>query len=265
MSFFNNKVVWITGASSGIGEALSYAFAAEKAQLVISSNQLKELEQVKDKCIAMGAVCLACPFDLTEPQQIRMVAQEVLKKTGRIDILINNGGISQRALAEETPIELDRKIFEINFWGGVELTKQVLPSMIANKSGHIVALSSIAGKFGFKMRSAYSAAKHAIYGFYESLGVEMHGRGIYVTIATPGRVQTNISLNALTKEGKAHGQMDDGQAGGVTKEYCARMIMKAIRKKKKEQLIGGKELLMVHFKRFLPPLFNFLVTRIKAT
>ncbi len=265
MSEFKNKVVWITGASSGIGEALAYEVARQQATLILSARRIQELERVKAKCESLGSVCHIIPIDLTKPLEISAAVQKAFLLTQKIDILVNNGGVSQRSLVEETPTEVDRKLFEVNFWGAVELTKQVLPSMIAQRSGHIVAVSSIAGKFGFSMRSAYSASKHALYGFFESLRVETHHRNIKVTMVCPGRVHTNISLHAITRSGSEHGIMDHGQDGGIKAEECARQIVKAIRKNKKEVLIGGKELLMVYFKRFCPPIFYFLVTRVKPT
>jgi short-subunit dehydrogenase len=162
-------------------------------------------------------------------------------------------------------MEIFRKIMEINLFGAVLLSKYVLPVMLKNGGGHIVATSSISGKFGFNLRSAYAASKHALHGFFESVRLENYKENIRVTIVCPGRVRTNISLNALTAEGKAHGKMDDGQDGGISAESCAKQILKAIRKNKKEVLIGGKELLMVHFKRFTPFIFNRIIRNIKPT
>jgi short-subunit dehydrogenase len=183
----------------------------------------------------------------------------------KIDILINNGGVSQRTLVKDTTMEIFRKIMEINLFGAVQLTKLVLPVMIKNGGGHIIATSSISGKFGFPLRSAYAASKHALHGFFETVRLENINENIKVTIVCPGRVKTNISYNAISTDGKPHGKMDDGQNEGISPEKCALQIMKAIRKNKKEVLIGGKELMMVHFKRFAPFIFYKIASKIKST
>ncbi|MCK4663885.1 MAG: SDR family oxidoreductase [Bacteroidales bacterium] len=262
---FKDKVVWITGASSGIGEALAYSLANEKSKLIISSYEKDELNKVKDNCLKLTKECYAIVFNLLYPEEILKATKEVLKKYDKIDILINNGGISQRSLIIETPIELDRKIMEINYFGGITLTKAILPSMIKNNGGHIVVTSSISGRFGFPLRSAYAASKHAIYGFYETLRTELYKDKINVTIVCPGRIKTNISRNALTKNGSSHGIMDAGQEEGISVEKCAKKIIRAIKKNKKEVLIGGKEILMVYIKRFFPRLFNKIVLKINPT
>ena len=259
------KIVWITGASSGIGESTAYELAKIGAKLILSSNQKKELELVKNKCIELGTLCHSVFFDLTDMANIPDKVKEAASKYGTVDILFNNGGISQRSTTLETPIDVDRKIMEINYFGGIQLTKHILPVFISNGGGHIVVTTSIAGKFGFPLRSAYCASKHALYGYYETVRAEMVKHNIKVTFICPGRVQTNISINALTKEGEAHGKMDEGQDTGVSAEKAAKQIVLAIRKEKREKLIGGKELLMVYIKKYLPCLFFRIVHKIKPT
>ena len=262
---YQGKTVWITGASSGIGEAIAYEFAKYGAKLILSSRRKDELERVALACRELGSESFVYPIDLSISSQIENVADEILKKFSKVDVVIHSGGISQRSLVLETPVEVDRKIMEIDFFGGVVLTKKVLPKMVAQKYGHIVVISSVTGVFGFPQRSAYSAAKHAINGFYEALWAELHEQGIKVTIVCPGRINTNISLSALTKTGKPYGVMDHGQAGGISAEQCAREILKAMQKRKVEVYIGGKELLMVYFKRYTPWLFYKLVSKVKPT
>lgn len=263
--YFKDKVIWITGASSGIGEALAYRFAAEGAKLAISSQLPEDLHRVANKCLETCKYCVEIVFDLSDTKGINEITKRVIDHFGQIDFLIHCGGISQRAFASETSIEIDRKIMEINFFGTVALTKSVLPYMLEKKSGHIVAISSITGKFGFPLRSAYSASKHAILGFFDSLRLELFKDKIDVTVFLPGRIKTNISLNSLTRDGKYYGKMDDGQNTGMPADECARQMINAIRKKRKEVLIGNKELLMVYFKRFLPSLFFYLARKIKPT
>jgi short-subunit dehydrogenase len=264
-SYFNGKIIWITGASSGIGEALALQWAQQNTRLILSARRIDELERVAAQCRKLGSECQIFQMDLANAQQIEQVADEVLRVYGYIDILVNNGGISQRSLVNETPVAVDRLIMEVDYFSGVVLTKKVLPSMLARKCGHIITISSITGLFGFRLRSAYAAAKHAIHGFYEALWAELNDEGINVTIVCPGRVHTNISLHALTKEGKEHGIMDHGQNGGVTAEYCARQILKAAERKKVTVYVGRKELLMVYFKRYIPWLFYKLVKKVQPT
>jgi short-subunit dehydrogenase len=263
MKNLKGKVVWITGASSGIGEELAYALAREGSFLVLSARNKEKLEQVKVKCLESTAKCWVNQVDLSGNQQLDAVVKTVLVQTGRIDVLINNAGRSQRSLAKETPPEIDRNIMELNFFSVVELTKLVLPQMLKNGSGHIVVISSIAGKLGFSMRTAYSASKHALQGYFESLRTELANDNIKVTIVSPGRIKTNISVNAVTKDGSPYNIMDEGQANGMNAALCAAKIVKAIKKERKELLVGKTEILMVHIRRFLPSLYYKLVTRIK--
>lgn len=262
---FKGKTVWITGASSGIGEQLVYTCAGRGAKLIISSNQESDLDRVRKNTSEMGAECFALVFDLAEEKQVKEAGKKVLEKYNSIDVLINNGGISQRASAVDTSLKTIRKIMEINFMSAVVLSKLLLPGMIKNGGGVIAATSSITGKFGFPLRSAYAASKHALLGFFETVRLENKANNIQVTIAIPGRVQTQISVNAVTSDGSIHGKMDDGQSGGITPEACAEQYIRAIEKGKREVLIGGKELLMVYFKRFVPALFERMATKIKAT
>ena len=263
MKNLKGKVVWITGASSGIGEELAYALAREGSFLILSARNKEKLEQVKVKCLESAAKCWVHPVDLSGNQQLDAVVKAVLAQAGRIDVLINNAGRSQRSLAKETPPEIDRNIMELNFFSVVELMKLVLPQMLKNGSGHIVVVSSISGKLGFPMRTAYSASKHALQGYFESLRTELTNDNIKVTIVSPGRIKTNISVNAVTKDGSPYNIMDEGQANGMNAALCAAKIVKAIKKERKELLVGKTEILMVHIRRFLPALYYKLVTRIK--
>lgn len=262
---FQNKVVWITGASSGMGAALAKALAPLGCHLVLSARSREKLREVAEACNVPDSHILIVPFDLEQSADCEALVQTVVSKYGRIDFLFNMGGVSQRALAGETPLELDRKIMEVNYFGTIALTKSVLPVMLRQKSGHLVATSSIVGKFGFPLRSAYSASKHALHGFFETVRAENAGQGIRVTILIPGRVQTNISYSALKSNGMPHGELDEGQQSGITAEQSANQIIKAIVSNKKEALIGGRELMMVHIRRWFPALAYRIVRKIKPT
>lgn len=261
MKGFQNKVVWITGASSGIGEALAYELAREGARLVLSARNQERLEEVKKYCISLGAGAEVFPFDLSQVDEISKVADRVLNHYEQLDLLINNGGISQRALASEASLDVDRRIMEINYFGNIALTKAVLPYMLNQGHGHVSVTSSIVGKFGFPRRSAYSASKHALQGFYDSLRTEMAGRNIKITMIFPGRIRTNISLHALNKEGDEHGVMDPGQIQGMPSDQCARKVLRGIKKQKREILVGGKELILVYIRKYCPFLFYLIAKK----
>ncbi len=259
---FKDKVIWITGAASGIGEALAYRAAANGARLILSDVNETGLEAVAANCRAGGTETFPLPLDLSSRESLEKAIPAGLEKYGRVDVLINNGGISQRALTWETSLEVDYRIMNINYFGAVILTKAVLPVMLKQGSGHIAVTSSINGKFGFPMRSAYSASKHAVLGFFETLGIELAGKNIFVTVAMPGRVRTNISLHSLSADGKPHGKMDPGLASGIPAEVCARKYLDAIHKQKREILIGRKEVLLVPIRRFFPRVFFFLARKL---
>ena len=190
-------------------------------------------------------------------------ARNVLEKFGYVDMLVNNGGISQRSLVAETPMEVDRKIMQVDYFGGVQLAKAVLPSMLARGKGHFVVISSIVGVFGFPQRSAYSAAKHALHGFYESLLAENGKYGIGLTMVCPGRILTHVSLHALKADGSEYGIMDHAQKNGISAQECARRIVRAVKRKKKEIYVCQKDILMVYFRRYIPVLYYKLAGKVK--
>ncbi len=263
---FTDKIVWITGASSGIGEAVASEFVNRGAKVIISSPEVDKLNTLKDRFNALRpGSCMVVPLDFLNGHEIPGIVEKVVRQTGRIDILINNAGISQRSFAVETPVEVDRKVFEINYFGTITLTKSVLPHMINNGSGSISVTSSISGKFGFPLRSAYSASKHALHGFFETIRLEHKKDNINVTIVCPGRIRTNISVHALNNEGKPYGIMDAGQAKGMPAEKCAVKIIKAISRKKREVYVGGSEILMVYLKKYLPNIFYLISSKISPT
>lgn len=258
---FKDKVVWITGASSGIGEALALELASKGARLILSARREEELARVGKLTGLPELDLLLLPFDLGNTSQATALAAQVINKFGRIDLLINNGGYSQRSEAMNTAETIDRQLMEVNYFSYVNLTKAVLPYMKRQKSGHIVVISSIAGKFGFYLRSSYSAAKHALHGFFESLRLETEQYGIKTLIVCPGKVKTNVSNNAVTSTGEKHNEMDPSHANAMSAEQCAREIIKGIVNNKEEVLIGGKEILIVYIRRFFPTLFRKLIRK----
>lgn len=257
-----SRTIWITGASSGIGEALARQWADADTRLVLSGRNRVQLDQVAQNCRTAGAEVLVVPFDLTKPDEIAAAAETVLPQISRLDILVNNGGISQRSRVQDTPMENYRRIMETDFWGHVELTKALLPFMVKTGGSTIVVISSLSGLFGFHQRSGYCAAKHALHGFFESLRLEHFRDHIRVTMVCPGFIKTNISYHALTSTGQEHGRMDKTQENGLTAKRCAEKIDRAVRNNKKQLIMGKKEIIMPYLKRFFPWLFYFLACRI---
>lgn len=260
---FTNKIVWITGASSGIGEALAYAFSRHGARLILSARRETELQRVRAQC-TNPETHLVLPLDLTD-FDATAATQYVLDHVGQIDILVNNGGISHRSTVAESSIDIDRRVMEVNYFSAVALTRAVLPGMLARKTGTIVTISSLSGKVSTPRRSAYAASKHALHGFFDALRGEVYRDGIRVLLVCPGYIRTNISLNALTADGTLHGKMDKTQARGMPPERLATRILQAIEKGKDEVMIGGKEVLGVYLKRFAPRLFEWGIRRVKIS
>jgi short-subunit dehydrogenase len=259
--YYRGKLVWVTGASSGIGEALVKKMAGYGASLIISSRRVDELDRVKRECEAEEGRITIIPLDLSQPGDVEMAANEVLRRFGKVDILFNNGGVSQRSLTTETTLETDRRIMEINYFSGVILTKKLLPSMLNEGFGHIIALSSVTGKFGMSYRSAYSASKHALQGFYETIWMEYGRKGIRTTVVYAGRVRTNISIEAIGPQGSRYGKMDEGQKNGISPEECALDILRGVKNNKREVITGGKEVIGIYLKRFFPKLFFRLIMK----
>lgn len=255
----SGKVVWLTGASSGIGEALAYALDKEGARLVLSARRKEELERV---AAGLKNEVLVLPLDLEDFESHHVAVNRVIERFGRVDILINNGGVSQRSLARETPVAIDKKLMDVNYLGTVALTKAVLPQLLSLPESMIVTVTSAVGKFGSPWRSGYSASKHALHGFFDSLRAECYGEGLKVLLVCPGFVRTNVSVNALTHTGQKLGSMDTATSQGLTAEECALSITKAIRADKEEVVIGRfKENLGVFMKRFFPSVFSVMVRK----
>ena len=262
---FSNKIIWITGASSGIGKALAIELSHQNAKLIISSRKKEDLQLVKKECKHADAVkCIT--LDLESYQNMQAKANDAIAAFGKIDVLVNNGGISQRSFAKDTAIAVDKRIMDINYLGTVALTKAILPHFVKNKSGHFVVTTSIVGKIGTPLRSSYAASKHALHGFFDSLRAEHHKDNIAVTLVCPGFVNTNISKNALTGNGTPQEKLDTATANGIEPKHFARVMAKAIKRKKDEVYIAGaKEKLVVYTKRFIPKLLTVLIRKLSVT
>lgn len=256
------RTIWITGASSGIGEALAMHWATSETLLILSGRSYEQLERVAANCMKRGAEVKVVPFDLIKEDEIGSAVEKVKSMVTKIDILVNNGGIGQRSLVVDTSVDVMRKIMETDFWGHINLSHQVLPFMMKTGGGTIVVMSSLSGLFGFQERSMYCAAKHALHGFFETVRLEHRNDNISVLMVCPGRVKTNISYHALISSGSEHGKMDKGQENGVSAEYCAAKVDKALKRRKKQIVIGKKEVIMPFLKHFAPWLFYWIAYRV---
>ena len=237
---FSEKIVWITGASSGIGRSLAYAFNEAGARLILSARRRDALEEVKRTCRNSEHVHVL-PFDLTERAAVPAKAEEALAVHGRVDFMVHNAGVALRDRVVDTDLDVDRQVMEINYFGPVALTKALLPSMLQRRSGCFVVISSLSGKFGGPQYSAYSASKHALHGFFESLRVEVHDHGIQITIIVPGFIKTPITTNALTGGGGMYGKTLQVHEQGMDPHTCANKILRAVARGRQEALIGGAE------------------------
>jgi short-subunit dehydrogenase len=259
---FHNKVVWITGASSGIGEALAYAFAAEGAQLVLSARREEELQRVAKVC----GNAYVLPFDMLSVSEHADRVQDVMNTYGRIDYLVLNAGVSQRSFVKDTTFDVYRRLFEVNFFSIVSLTQAVLPVFTAQQSGVFVPIASVAGRISTPRRAAYGATKHALIGFFDSVRAEVFNDGIRVTTILPGYIKTNISLHAMNEKGEAYGKMDPNQAKGLDPNFTAQKILQAVLAGKNEFFVGGfLEGFGLFMKRFFPSIVPFMLRKIKNT
>ena len=268
MTKVKDKVIWLTGASSGIGEALAYELAIKGAKLILSSRRKDELNRVKGNCVASSQPDVrVLGLDLSKPETLKLSTEAAIQVFGHIDILINNGGVGQRSFAKETQIDVDRRLMEVNYFGAVALTKNILPHFFQRGNGHIVTVTSITGKFGTPYRSGYSASKHALHGFFDSLRAELWKdvkNAIAVTLVCPGFIYTPSPMSAMMGDGTPQGKMDNAQYNGMPPEVFAKKMIRAIEKRKNEAYIGGREVLGVYLKRFFPEIFARVIRKIKV-
>lgn len=246
------KVVWITGASSGLGQALAMECAQHGAEVILSARRLDELERVRAS-LAEPERHLSIVMDVTHEEQVQQAYAQVLEAKGRIDWLINNAGLSQRALITETTMQTERTIMEVDYFSQVFLTKTVLPTLMQQQSGRVIFVSSIAGLLGTQYRATYSAAKAAIHMWANSLRAEVATAGIDVSVIFPGFVKTNVSFNALNGAGQAQGHQDEAIENGLTPQDFAQQTVQALLKGEEYIVVGGqKEVLGTWIARLSP-------------
>ncbi|GGH41892.1 short-chain dehydrogenase [Mangrovimonas yunxiaonensis] len=257
----NNKVIWITGASSGLGKGLAITLSKKyDCKLILSSRRKEALEVVKSQCQNPQNIAVI-PLDLGHYNTMEVNVQEAISTFGTVDVLINNGGVSQRSLIMDTSIEVDKKLMEIDYLGTIALSKALLPHFIEKQSGHFVTVTSLMGKFSSPYRSAYCGAKHALHGFFDALRMEHQKDRINVTLICPGFVNTNVARNALTGDGSQQNTQDKATENGLSVDVFVARMIKAIKKEKFEAYIGQKEVLGVYLKRFFPKLLHQFVIK----
>ena len=260
MAHYSGKTVFVTGASSGIGEAMVRNLAASPCTIFIGARSTDKLESLKNELETNHVKIHAIPMDLSDSKSLVNAFNELSRRTDRLDLLINNGGISQRGLAKDTEFSVVNRIMQVNFLGTIEWTTHCMPLLLEANKAHIIAISSVVGEYGFPLRSAYAASKHALKGYFQSMQLEPDSPS--VSIVSPGRITTNISINALTSEGKKHGEMDAGQAGGISAEKAAEKILRRAAKRKNNIFIGSGEIVLLYISRYLPPLYRRIAKNI---
>ncbi len=265
MRYYKGKKVWITGASAGIGKALALSLASEGADLILSSRKRESLEAVKLACGKQVKVDILV-LDLEDHQGIEKTFNENVDLIQDVDVLINNGGISQRSQVSETDFSVYKKLMDVNYLGTVQLTRLLLPFFIKRNKGQFVVMSSVAGKFGVPYRSGYSAAKMALHGFFDALRAEVSKTDITVSIICPGFVKTDISKNAITGDGNKYEKMDEAQEKGMDVSVLAKEILKAVQNHKAEAYFGGfrETKLAIFVSKLFPNRFRKIIAKAKV-
>lgn len=255
---YTGQTAWITGASSGIGAALARAYARRGARLVLSGRNREALAEVATQCAVEH---LILPFEASDFAAARAAADAAWDWSGGIDVLVNNAGISQRSLAIDTDFAVYRRMIDVDLLGPIALTQALLPRMAARKTGQIVMISSLAGKVGSPLRSAYCAAKHGLVGYADSLRVELNGHGIAVIVATPGSIRTDVSRNAVTADGSRRGVSDEAIDTGIDPDDFAERMLAAVDAGDREIAIAehGMEQMIAQARKTPEELFDKMI------
>lgn len=258
MDSFQGKTILITGATSGIGLALAKALSNDAAHLILCGRNLKMLKQFTDNK-TWKAKITTLHFDLSNPESVNAGLLQLGSEINAIDVIIHSGGLSQRASVMDTSEETLRYVMEVNFFSTVTITKAVIPGMLEKGSGNVIIVSSVTGKVGIPLRSAYAASKHALHGFYDSMRAELHDKGVVFTLLCPGYINTHISVNAIKGDGTLYNKLDNNQKKGMDPDRFARIALRKIQQGKSEIYIGGKEIIGIYLKRFFPGLLRKIV------
>jgi len=253
-----NKVVIITGASSGIGKAIAYQMAKEGAKVVMASRNIEELKKISSEWGKEGLELTCIQTDVTKKEDCQNLIQSTIEKHQNIDILINNAGISMRSIFEEVDLQVIERVMAVNFWGSVYCTKFALPYLLKSK-GSVVGISSIAGYKGLPGRTGYSASKFALHGFLEVLRIENMKKGLHVMIACPGFTSSNIRKTALSKDGSQQGETPRNEEKMMQPNVVAKKIISGLKRKKKSIIMTSEGILTVWLNKFFPFLTDKLV------
>lgn len=261
------KIVLITGASSGIGEALALEWSPQKEiVLILAARNRGALEKVSSQCMKNGASTMIVEMDLSDGTSIEKAVNEIYAHHSCIDVVVHNGGISQRSLVKDTGMDVYRRLMEVNFMGAVHLTQLLLPKMLERKAGQFVVITSVMGKIGTPLRSGYAASKHALHGFFDCLRAEVCHAGIQVTIVCPGFIKTPLTMSALTADGSKYNKLDQANEGGMDPVAFSRKMIAAVDAGKEEVYIGGaREVMGIYLKRFFPGLLSRIVAKARVT
>ncbi len=259
----NNKNALVTGASSGIGAATARRLAKEKCNLFLTGLGETQLQETKGICEKEGVKVLYKECDFADFNSIDELVKAIKTSDFKIDLFVLNAGISQRDRGLDTDFAIDKKIMQVNYWSSVYLIKQFKAEILASDHVNISVTTSLAGLFGFPLRTSYCASKHALFGFFESLDLEYPN--IHVTFLIPGRINTPISRSALMGNGEKYAKMDAGQEKGLDVDKAAKRAVRAIKKQRHRKLIGKGELLMAYINRYIPWLYYKIANKISPT
>ncbi len=256
-----DRVVWITGASSGIGAELARSFAARGAHVVVSARRIDRLRTLVDG-LSEPDRHMIVPLDVTRTETHAAAFEAVLARFGHLDTLVLNAGIGQRSAVREVDLAVERRIMDINFFGVLSLVHVCLEHLLERPDGHIVVVSSVMGKLSTPRRATYAASKHALHGWFDGLRAEIADAPVDITLLCPGYVRTEISEQSVTADGTPHGEMDAQHQNAMPVEVFARKAMRAMDKRKAEVYIGGAEIWAVPLVRFFPGLVRWLLPRV---
>ena len=250
----------MTGASSGIGEALAHAFAREGARVVVTARRKEALDEVAARSAAPDRVVVV-PADFEDPEQIAQAHARVADEVGPVDVLVNNAGLTQWSKAAETSMAVVRRIMEVNFFSAVDLTQRVVQDMLTRGRGHIVVMSSLNGHVGTPKASTYAASKHALQGYFEALRAELSKTEIRVTMVCPGFVDTGVGARSLTGDGDPMGERAKPPKKAIRADAVAAQTLDAVARGRPEIFPGGAEVAGVYLKRLSPRLIRRLIAR----
>lgn len=257
MDFWDQKRVWIIGASSGIGEGLVQVLAERGTKLIISARNESKLLEIKEELSSTEIQVLSADVEM-----LSTLAEKSVKAWGvyeGLDFVFLNAGMSVRDLVAESKLVVERKIMDINFWGPVAITKELLKKRDPKCPLHLVLTSSLSGKYGVPKLAAYAASKHALQGYFDSLRAETFGSGLFIHVVIPGFIRTNITVAGLRGDGSESGKMQNALENGMDPVTCARGILKGLEKGKEEFVVGGSERFTVGLNRFFPGLMKKLI------